>query len=60
MIKREQIYLYNLKISGELLDKEDKLRNLIDTYKYRKTIGMLIFLMVGTRPDICFSVSLLS
>jgi hypothetical protein len=50
----------NQNISGELLDKEDKLRNLVDTYKYRKTIGMLIYLMVGTRPDICFSVSLLS
>ena len=44
----------------ELLNEDDQLRSLIDSEKYRKAIGSLIYLMVSTRPDISYTVSILS
>ena len=44
-----------------LLEKEkDNLRQLVDSNKYRQVIGSLIYLMTSTRPDISYSVGLLS
>jgi hypothetical protein len=50
----------NQYITDELVDKNEQLRRFINSNKYRKAIGMLIYLMVGTRPDICYTVSVLS
>jgi hypothetical protein len=50
----------NQKLTKELLTEDDGLRNLIDSGKYRQAIGSLIYLMVSTRPDIRYTVSVLS
>jgi hypothetical protein len=50
----------NQKLTKELLTEDDELRNLIDSEKYRQAIGSLIYLMVSTRPDISYTVSVLS
>jgi hypothetical protein len=50
----------NQYITDELVDKNEQLRRFINSNKYKKAIGMLIYLMVGTRPDICYTVSVLS
>ena len=50
----------NQKLTKELLNEDDQLRSLIDSEKYRKAIGSLIYLMVSTRPDISYTVSILS
>jgi hypothetical protein len=50
----------NLGLSLELLDESDELRMLVDRTLYQSALGKLMYLMTGTRPDISFSVSLLS
>ena len=50
----------NQYITDEPVDKNEQLREFINSNKYKKAIGMLIYLMVGTRPDICYTVSVLS
>ena len=50
----------NQKLTKELLTEDDGLRNLIDSGKYRQAIGSLIYLMVSTRADIRYTVSVLS
>ncbi len=50
----------NHKLSAELLNEDEQLRNFIEPEKYRKAIGSLIYLMISTRPDISYSVSVLS
>ena len=48
------------KLTNELLDENENLRTLIEPTKYRQMIGSLIYLMTCSRPDICYSVSILS
>ena len=48
------------KLTTELLHETESLRKLVDATKYRKVIGSLIYLMTCTRPDISYSVSILS
>ena len=48
------------KLTTELLHETESLRKLVDATKYRKVIGGLIYLMTCTRPDISYSVSILS
>jgi hypothetical protein len=43
-----------------LEDETDTLKQSVDNEKYRQAIGKLMYLMVCTRPDISFAVSLLS
>ncbi len=50
----------NQKLTKELLTEDDELRNLIDSEKYRQAIGSLIYLLSSTRPDISYTVSVLS
>lgn len=50
----------NLGLSIELEDEEETMRLPIDSTKYRQTIGKLMYLMICSRPDLSFSVSLLS
>ena len=42
------------------MHETESLRKLVDATKYRKVIGSLIYLMTCTRPDISYSVSILS
>ena len=44
----------------ELKDQSEVLREKVDITKYREVIGSLIYLMTCTRPDISYSVGLLS
>ena len=44
----------------ELNDEKEPLRELVDSTKYRQAIGKLMYLMVCTRPDISYAVSVLS
>ena len=48
------------KLTTELTDETECLRKHVDATKYRKVIGSLIYLMTCTRPDISYSVSILS
>ncbi|CAF0996295.1 unnamed protein product [Brachionus calyciflorus] len=50
----------NHKLTSELSNENDQLRKLIDAKTYRQAIGSLIYLMISTRPDISYSVSVLS
>jgi hypothetical protein len=50
----------NHKLTSELNNENETLRHLIDPTKYRQAIGSLIYLMTCSRPDICYSVSILS
>jgi hypothetical protein len=50
----------NLGLTSELLDESEDLRKPIDMTLYRQAIGKLMYLMVCTRPDISFAVSVLS
>jgi hypothetical protein len=50
----------NHKLTSDLNDETEELRNLIDPTIYRQAIGSLIYLMTCTRPDISYSVSTLS
>ncbi len=50
----------NHKLTSELSDKNEKSRELIDPKKYRQAIRSLIYLMTCSRPDISYSVSMLS
>jgi hypothetical protein len=43
-----------------LIGESEQLRKFVDPKKYRQAIGSLIYLMINTRPDICYSVSVLS
>jgi hypothetical protein len=48
------------KLTTELLHETESLRKLVDATKYRKVIGSLIYLMTCTRPELSYSVSILS
>jgi hypothetical protein len=50
----------NHKLTSDLKDETEELRNLIDPTIFRQAIGSLIYLMTCTRPDISYSVSTLS
>ena len=50
----------NHKLTRELKDETENLRNFTDPTIYRQAIGSLIYLMTCTRPDISYSVSTLS
>jgi hypothetical protein len=50
----------NHKLTSELNNENETLRHLIDPTKYRQAIESLIYLMTCSRPDIWFSVSILS
>jgi hypothetical protein len=50
----------NHKLTSDLKDETETLRNFIDPTIYRQAIGSLIYLMTCTRPDISYSVSTLS
>ena len=58
--KPVDIPMQSYKLTIELTDETDELRQLIDPTIYRQAIGSLIYLMTSTRPDISFAVSLLS
>ena len=49
----------NLGLSIDLVNEEDTMRVPVDTTKYRQAIGKLMYLMICSRPDLSFSVSLL-
>ena len=43
----------------DIMKTSDKV-NFIDSKPYREIIGSLIYIMVATRPDICYTVTRLS
>jgi hypothetical protein len=47
-------------VSLEMLEPTSETDILADTDQYRRVIGKLLYLMRGSRPDICFAVSRLS
>ena len=50
----------NHKLTVDLCDEKEKLREELDPTKYRAAIGKLMYLMICTRPDICYAVAVLS
>ena len=50
----------NHKLTTDLEDEQENLRAPVDSTKYRQAIGKLMYLMTCSRPDICYSVSVLS
>ena len=50
----------NLGLTTELIDEIDELRKPVDITLYQQVIGKLMYLTSCTRPDLAFSVSLLS
>ena len=50
----------NHKLTSQLLEEKESLRQFVDPTQYRKMIGSLIYLMTCTRPDISYSVGILS
>ncbi len=50
----------NLGLSLDLSDESEELKKPVDITLYQSAIGKLMYLMTGTRPDISFSLSLLS
>ena len=50
----------NHRLTVDLIGDTAKLRVGIDSTKYRQAIGKLMYLMLGTRPDICYAVTVLS
>ena len=48
------------KLTTDLNEEKEPLRELVDITQYRQAIGKLMYLMVCTRPDICYAVSVLS
>ena len=50
----------NHKLTVDLNDEKDNLKAFVDSTKYRQAIGKLMYLMVCTRPDISYAVSVLS
>ena len=50
----------NHKLTNDLKDESEILRSFVDPTRYRQVIGSLIYLMTCTRPDISYSVSVLS
>jgi len=48
----------NFGLNLELSEEVEVLRQPVDVTKYRQAIGKLMYLMVCTRPDMSFSVSL--
>jgi len=47
-------------ITTDLEDEQENLRAPVDSTKYRQAIGKLMYLMKCSRPDICYSVLVLS
>jgi hypothetical protein len=50
----------NHNLTRELKEEKEILREPVDSSKYRQVIGSLIYLMTCTRPDISYSVGVLS
>jgi hypothetical protein len=50
----------NNNLTSKLENEKESLRELVDPNMYRQVIGSLIYLMTSTRPDISYSVGLLS
>jgi hypothetical protein len=50
----------NHKLTSDLTNETEELRQLVDPTTYRQAIGSLIYLMTATRPDISYAVSFLS
>ncbi len=50
----------NHRLTINLNEENDNLKQLVDSTKYRQAIGKLMYLMVCTRPDISYAVSMLS
>ena len=50
----------NHSLTKELKDEKESLREKVDTTKYRQLIGKLIYLMTCSRPDISYSIGVLS
>ncbi len=50
----------NHRLTLDLTDEPDELKASVDETKYRQAIGKLMYLMVCTRPDISYAVSILS
>jgi len=50
----------NHKLTTDLLDDQEQLRAEVDTITYRQAIGKLMYLRTCNRPDICYTVSVLS
>jgi hypothetical protein len=50
----------NHKLTTHLENENVNLRQFVDTTKYRQLIGSLIYLMTCSRPDISYSVGILS
>lgn len=51
---------YNVKLTKDMCPKSDEEKKKVSKYPYRELIGCLMYLSVGTRPDISFAVSELS
>ena len=59
--KEEEIPIQpNQNLTSDLSDEKENLRILADTNLYRQAIGSLIYLMTSTRPDISYTVGVLS
>lgn len=50
----------NLGLTSDLAEESEALRQPVDSGLYRQVVGKLMYLMVCTRPDISFAVSVLS
>jgi hypothetical protein len=50
----------NHNLTSDLRHENENLRKFIDSTKYREVIGSLIYLMTCSRPDISYSVGILS
>ena len=50
----------NHKLTVDLVEEKEPLRKLIDSSQYRQAIGKIMYLMICSRPDICYAVTVLS